>query len=159
LCPVAVKGPVHAPQTASARRADHRAAARCQYLNFPVSAGPFPEDADRLVFKAVQTYSNGEVVRWIQDAPEGRPEPERPAPILTLTPAATSGTPQPAATGTGASAQVTQADVDAAAPRGTVGIVLGALGLLLGAAGLVAGLRRPAPATLAAEHEHAATRR
>ncbi|NED04284.1 YcnI family protein, partial [Streptomyces sp. SID6648] len=32
------------------------------FQKFPVSLGALPEDADQLVFKAVQTYSNKEVV-------------------------------------------------------------------------------------------------
>jgi hypothetical protein len=36
------------------------------------------------VFKAVQTYGDGTVVRWIEDQPKGAPEPEHPAPVLTL---------------------------------------------------------------------------
>lgn len=57
-----------------------------EFDNFPVSVGPLPE-ADRMVFKALQTYEGGEVVRWIEEAAEGSTEePERPAPVLTLTP-------------------------------------------------------------------------
>jgi hypothetical protein len=45
------------------------------------------------VFKAVQTYDSGEVVRWIEEAAEGAEEPEHPAPVLNLTPPApTEGT-------------------------------------------------------------------
>jgi len=52
---------------------------------FTISAGPLPTKSDKLTFKAVQTYSNGEVVSWIQQTVKGAPEPERPAPTLTLT--------------------------------------------------------------------------
>ena len=38
-----------------------------------------------MVFKAVQTYESGEVVRWIEQAAEGADEPEHPAPVLALT--------------------------------------------------------------------------
>jgi len=107
-----------------------------EYENFPVSAGPFPDDTDSLVFKALQTYQNGEVVRWIQTQAPGQPEPEQPAPTLTLTAA---GAEAPAAA---APAAASKSDVDAATTRGTVGLVLGALGVLLGAAALVIALRR-----------------
>ena len=56
-----------------------------QFQQFPVSMGPLPTDTDALVFKAVQTYSNGDVVRWIDPTTPGGPEPEHPAPTLTLT--------------------------------------------------------------------------
>ena len=52
---------------------------------FTISAGPLPTKPNKLTFKAVQTYSNGEVVSWIQQTVKGAPEPERPAPTLTLT--------------------------------------------------------------------------
>ncbi|MBB1253398.1 YcnI family copper-binding membrane protein [Streptomyces alkaliterrae] len=53
------------------------------FQRFPVSVGRLPEDADRLVFKAVQTYDNKEVVRWIE-VPRGDAEPDNPAPVLDL---------------------------------------------------------------------------
>lgn len=40
---------------------------------------------ERLVFKALQTYDSGEVVRWIDEPVAGGAEPEHPAPVLTLT--------------------------------------------------------------------------
>ncbi|MBH5335862.1 YcnI family protein [Streptomyces pactum] len=54
------------------------------FQQFPVSMGQLPEDADQLVFKALQTYDNKEVVRWIEEPKEGAPEPESPAPVLKL---------------------------------------------------------------------------
>ncbi len=62
-----------------------------QFQQFPVSVGQLPEDADQLVFKALQTYDNKEVVRWIEPAKEGGPEPENPAPVLKLTAATGDG--------------------------------------------------------------------
>ena len=43
-----------------------------QYQDFSVSADPLPSGISQLVFKAVQTYSNGDVVRWI-DLPQAGP--------------------------------------------------------------------------------------
>jgi uncharacterized protein YcnI len=57
------------------------------FQEFDVSAGPLPE-VDRIVFKALQTYSDGDVVRWIEEPVAGQPEPEHPAPVLRLTKAA-----------------------------------------------------------------------
>jgi uncharacterized protein len=56
-----------------------------QFDLFTVSAGPLPTKPNKLTFKAIQTYSNGEVVSWIQQTVKGAPEPEHPAPTLTLT--------------------------------------------------------------------------
>ncbi len=56
-----------------------------QFDLFTISAGPLPTTTKKLVFKALQTYSDGEVVSWIQSTVKGAPEPEFPAPTLTLT--------------------------------------------------------------------------
>jgi uncharacterized protein YcnI len=61
-----------------------------EFEEFEVSAGPMPE-ADQLVFKALQTYADGDVVRWIEEEEEGAPEPEKPAPVLQLVPASADG--------------------------------------------------------------------
>lgn len=47
---------------------------------FAVTIGPIPETAERLVFRALQTYDDGEVVRWIDDDPDS----EHPAPVLLI---------------------------------------------------------------------------
>jgi periplasmic copper chaperone A len=61
-----------------------------EYEVFRVSAGPLPK-ADRAVFKVVQTYGDGQVVRWIDEpAVEGAPKPEHPAAVLALAPADSS---------------------------------------------------------------------
>ena len=43
-----------------------------EFDEFEISAGPFPEGADSMSFPAVQTYDDGEVVKWSQPAVEGR---------------------------------------------------------------------------------------
>lgn len=60
-----------------------------QFQDFSVTADPLPTGVPSLAFKALQTYSNGDVVRWIDLAQPGQAEPDHPAPVLTLT----SGTP------------------------------------------------------------------
>lgn len=116
-----------------------------EYQNFDVSAGPLPKDADQLSFKAVQTYGNGEVVRWIQDAPEGGPEPQNPAPVLKLidAPAVTpAGTVTAVGTQPVPAAQTApaQADVDNAKRLASIGLASGLLGLLAGLVALVVAL-------------------
>lgn len=56
-----------------------------KFQQFPVSVGKLPENAEQMVFKSIQTYDNGEVVRWIEEAKEGAAEPQSPAPVLKLT--------------------------------------------------------------------------
>jgi uncharacterized protein YcnI len=56
-----------------------------QFQDFSVSADPVPEGVGRLAFKTIQTYSNGDVVSWIDISQPGQPEPDHPAPVLTVT--------------------------------------------------------------------------
>jgi uncharacterized protein YcnI len=112
-----------------------------EFQEFDVSMGPLPKDTGKLVFKALQTYANGEVVRWIQLGQEGQPEPENPAMVLTLSPA-TGG--DHADTSTPVSSEQ-GADSKADGSDGTARL-LGALGLVVGLAGAgvaVLALRRP----------------
>jgi uncharacterized protein YcnI len=51
-----------------------------QFQDFPISVQIPGKAGDKLTFKALQTYSNGEVVRWI-----GAPGSDEPAPQLTVT--------------------------------------------------------------------------
>ena len=51
-----------------------------QFQDFPLSVQIPGKAGEELTFKAVQTYDNGEVVRWI-----GAPESEHPAPQVLVT--------------------------------------------------------------------------
>ncbi|WP_431974238.1 YcnI family copper-binding membrane protein [Micromonospora haikouensis] len=103
-----------------------------QFQEFPVSMGPLPQ-VDTMVFKALQTYSDGTVVRWIEEPTAGAEEPEKPAPVLTLTAAApTEGAPAPAV-------PAAAADDDDDDSEGGAGLAFGIAGLVAGLAGLVLG--------------------
>ncbi|HEX3826787.1 MAG TPA: DUF1775 domain-containing protein [Sporichthyaceae bacterium] len=52
-----------------------------------------PADRASLVFAAVQTYSDGTVVRWIDRAAPGAPQPAHPAPVVMLLPPMPPGMP------------------------------------------------------------------
>lgn len=41
---------------------------------------------DQLVFKTLVTYSDGQIDRWIEEKSTANPNPENPAPVLTLKP-------------------------------------------------------------------------
>ncbi|MEW1778289.1 YcnI family protein [Streptomyces sp. NPDC086777] len=110
-----------------------------QFEDFDVAFGQLPEDTDQLAFKTLQTYSDGKVVRWIEEAQSGDDEPENPAPTLKLTAAgadaagddsAASAAP---ATKTGGKAATTTADSSDSTARG-----LGIAGLIVGVLGLAA---------------------
>ena len=108
-----------------------------EFQQFPVSMGELPHDADQLVFKALQTYDDGEVVRWIEEPKEGQPEPENPAPVLKLDQAAAEE--EGGASG-GASAQRDDAAPPAEGGSDTTARVLGGAGLLVGVAGVAFGV-------------------
>ncbi|MCD9903243.1 YcnI family protein [Streptomyces sp. MT29] len=133
------------------------------FQQFPVSVGQLPEDADQLVFKAIQTYDNKEVVRWIEE-PKGGEEPDSPAPVLKLT-AATEDHHGGAADQAGdddkgdhkADDQAASAEGDkgdkkethaASSSSDTTARTLGIIGILIGIAGVafgvLAGRRRTA---------------
>jgi uncharacterized protein len=104
-----------------------------QFQDFGLSLGVPDKPGAALTFKAIQTYSSGEVVRWI-----GPADAEEPAPQVTLTEgggehgaAAEPADTEPAA------AQTEESDDDGAPVWLTiVALVLGALGLLAGLAAL-----------------------
>jgi uncharacterized protein YcnI len=56
-----------------------------QFGEFNVLAQGVPSGTSQLVFKAIQTYSDGTVVSWIQVPSKAVPDPEHPAPTITLT--------------------------------------------------------------------------
>jgi uncharacterized protein YcnI len=105
-----------------------------QYQDFSVSADPLPDGVSQLAFKAIQTYSDGNVVRWIDLPQAGQPEPEHPAPILSLTPA--SAAPATGSTAAG-NAQPTATGAVTSNPTATW---LGVAGLVAGLLGLATGL-------------------
>ena len=54
-----------------------------QFDTFSISAGPLPKQAS-LPLPALQSYSDGHTVNWNETAAQGQPEPDHPAPVLTL---------------------------------------------------------------------------
>ena len=105
-----------------------------QYDEFDISVGPLPE-VSSLTFKALQTYSDGTVVRWIDPpAAEGQPEPEHAAPALTLVPASDEEVADPASSGSG--------DSDGSDGTATTALVLSIVAVLLGAGALGTALLR-----------------
>jgi periplasmic copper chaperone A len=102
-----------------------------QFQDFGLSVG-VPDKAGTLTFKAIQTYSNGEVVRWI-----GAPDSESPAPQVQVAAA-------PAEEG-GATAPAEEEEPAAAAPASDESDdggsdTLAIIALIVGAAALLVGL-------------------
>ena len=119
-----------------------------QFANFPISVALPGRPGQTLTFKTVQTYSNGQVARWI-----GAPDSDQPAPTIDVT--AKGGVlqdvaggeagpgPLPAATSTGSKTSTpaaTRTVVEKQSRDKTLAIIaliVGLLGLAAGGAGLV----------------------
>ena len=99
-----------------------------EFQEFNVSAGPLPK-ASSMVFKALQTYSDGTIVRWIDTPAPGGEEPEHPAPTLALAPASGDATQDPASSSDGDG-------------RATTALVLSIVALVVAAGAAGAGLLR-----------------
>ncbi|MEU1585447.1 YcnI family protein [Micromonospora sp. NPDC005710] len=104
-----------------------------QFQEFPVSLGPLPQ-VDSMVFKVLQTYSDGNVSRWIDEPAPGAEEPEHPAPVLTLAAAAA-----PAGSATPTAAVASPGDDDDDDDGNGLAVGLGVAGLVAGLAGLALG--------------------
>jgi uncharacterized protein YcnI len=121
-----------------------------EFAEFALSGGPFP-DAEQVSFPTVQTYSDGTEAAWIEPTVEGQPEPERPAPALTLAGGATGssgeepagdGAAEPASGDTSASSAASSAEAaDGGSSTGTVALVLSVVAVLLGLGGVALGWR------------------
>lgn len=112
------------------------------FQKFPLSVGALPDDTDELVFKAIQTYSNKETVRWIEVQKDGQEEPENPAPVLELAAASEDGHSSGSASAEDASDKTDPKNETAAASGGsdTTARVLGVVGIVVGAAGVAYGV-------------------
>lgn len=120
-----------------------------QYEDFDVAFGQLPDDTGQLVFKTLQTYSDGKTVRWIEEAQDGADEPENPAPVLKLTAKGTADSADGASAATtapagsessGSTTSAAASDSDSTARGlGVAGLVVGVLGLAAAAFALVRG--------------------
>jgi uncharacterized protein YcnI len=97
-----------------------------EFQDFGLSVGMPDKPGSTITFKAIQTYENGEVVRWI-----GPPESDEPAPQVRLTSAEAPEI---------RTASAPASDDDEGAPvwLAVTALVVGGLGLLAGIGGLVA---------------------
>ena len=103
-----------------------------QFMDFPLSVQIPGKPGDKLTFKAVQTYSNGEVVRWI-----GAAGSDTPAPVVSVTKGTEAADTQPVAPATADSG-------GGGASKGlaVAALIVGALGLVAGLVALATGRRR-----------------
>jgi len=101
-----------------------------QFQDFGLSLRvPEKPAGTKLTFKALQTYSGGDVVRWI-----GAPDSEKPAPQVTLVSA--EGEPEPATAPAAATTVAVDDDDDGGNGLAIAALIVGALGLLTGGVAL-----------------------
>jgi uncharacterized protein len=107
------------------------------FQDFGLSVQVPGKAGDELTFKALQTYSNGEIVRWIGDKGS-----DTPAPIVTVTNAADTSA-APAAT-PAATAAATPASTSSGSSNGLAitALIIGIVGLIAGVVALLASRRR-----------------
>ncbi|MGD9736679.1 MAG: YcnI family protein [Solirubrobacterales bacterium] len=122
-----------------------------EFQDFPLSLQIPDKAGEELTFKAVQTYDDGEVVRWI-----GAPESEHPAPQVLVTAAEEEGHHHGGGEDEEASAETTavaspgsgdsggDSGDSASKGLGIAALLVGALGLLAGGTALLVSRRRPA---------------
>jgi uncharacterized protein YcnI len=128
-----------------------------EFQDFEVAFGQLPHDTDQLSFKTLQTYSDGNVVRWIEEPQKGAEEPESPAPVLTLTAKGAGEDTSSAGTGTAASGSDSSSSSASASSEskestasdkssdstaralGTAGLIVGVLGLIAAGFAVVRG--------------------
>lgn len=136
--PVEAFGEQHTEQVDTVTyTATGRGIAPGQFQDFGLSVGLPDKAGTTLTFKALQTYSGGEVVRWI-----GAPDADQPAPQVKLT-ADTAAHAAPAAA---SSDDDDDGDSDSDA-LSVIALVVGGLGLLAGLPGLAIARRARRPAT------------
>ena len=119
-----------------------------QFQDFALSLGQLPESGE-LVFNALQTYSSGETVNWNQVSTDPSVEPERPAPILRITPVVAEQGSAPTGGQAGQQEQVPSAAQGDTMLGSTLPLVVSGVALALSVIALVLVLRRggrPAPA-------------
>jgi uncharacterized protein len=122
---------------------------------FSFLLGPVPVGVSEMQLSVLQTYDDGEIVRWIDAPTAGGPEPDHPAPVLTLAPGAAIGqptTPEPSSTtSTSATAPVEEEEQATERSRGggssartVIGAVIVVVALTLVGGVAVRGHRRAA---------------
>lgn len=100
-----------------------------QFDMFNIEAGPLPKEA-MIYLPTVQTYSDGNVVRWDEKAAVGQPEPEHPAPMLMLSDGDKASVPA-------AAEDIPAKESHSSAWPGIAALAVGGIALLLGLANLV----------------------
>ena len=117
-----------------------------QFAEFNVLAQGLPTGTPLLTFKAVQLYSDGTVVSWIQVPTKAAPNPAHPAPTLVLTTPGKSSSGSTSGGGTAATPSVAPGSTTGTISSADNGLAVASLilsALALTVAGLAIWLGRP----------------
>ncbi|MFE9688650.1 DUF1775 domain-containing protein [Micromonospora sp. NPDC005806] len=110
-----------------------------------ITVAQLPSNTTELPFKTLETYSDGAVARWIEIPQAGQPEPDNPAPVLKLTPAAavpTSASPAPSSAARAPSSpEATHGPTAAAKSTGSKGLWISLIAVAVLVAAILASLR------------------
>jgi Domain of unkown function (DUF1775) len=117
---------------------------------FTIAIERLPADATVLTFKTLVRYTDGAEDAWIEEPTADNPEPQSPAPVITVAPAAspspsapapTTTTPQPSSPATPSTTPQAQTTDDDSTPVWPIAV--GALAVVAVAGGLVYWRQRP----------------
>ena len=111
-----------------------------EFAEFSINADGLPDDADEVVFRVVQSYTDGSSVRWVDPVSETGPEAEHPTPILHLTEGTSGAEGEPTATTQPATGDEStdSSDVATVAAQDDNARALAVIGIVVGGVALVA---------------------
>jgi len=109
-----------------------------EYQSFSISVGVLPDAGTTVTLPATQSYTDGKIVKWDQEAVEGQEEPAHPAPsfVTTAEDAEAAGHHAEATPAGSAAPAAASASTDGSSTAGWVGLGAGLIGLGAGATAL-----------------------
>ncbi|WP_115786762.1 YcnI family protein [Arthrobacter silvisoli] len=109
-----------------------------EYQAFSISVGVLPDAGTTVTLPATQSYTDGTVVKWDQEAVEGQEEPEHPAPsfVTTAEDAGAAGHHAAATPSATVAPAAASASNDGGSTAGWFGLGAGLIGLGAGATAL-----------------------
>jgi uncharacterized protein YcnI len=108
-----------------------------QFGEFTIDADGLPTNENEVVFGAIQTYSDGKKVRWIDPVTANGPAAEYPTPILQLTNPAGSVTPTTTAPTSNATVAAISTKDNSARALAIIAVALGAVALVFATGALM----------------------
>jgi uncharacterized protein YcnI len=108
-----------------------------QFGEFTIDADGLPKNENEVVFKAIQIYSDGKKVRWIDPVTANGPAAANPTPILQLTNPGGSSTPTTTAPVSNPTVAVVSTKDNSARALAIIAVALGAVALVFATGALM----------------------